>query len=66
MYGVGYKKRFTDCFSQKNITENLQVINIIINFAAEFITHKEVGLITMNYGNNGKSEIHLEETTRKV
>ena len=51
---------------QKNITENLQVINIIINFAAEFITLKEVGLITMNYGNNGKSEIHLEETTRKV
>ena len=26
----------------KNITKNLQVINIIINFAAEFITHKEV------------------------
>lgn len=50
----------------KNITKNLQVINIIINFAAEFITLKEVGLITMNYGNNGKSEIHLEETTRKV
>lgn len=53
-------------FFAKNITENLQVVNIIINFAAEFITHKEVGLITMNYGNNGKSEIHLEETTRKV
>lgn len=53
-------------FFAKNITENLQVINIIINFAAEFITLKEVGLITMNYGNNGKSEIHLEETTRKV
>lgn len=53
-------------FFAKNITENLQVINIIINFAAEFITHKEVGLITMNYGINGKSEIHLEETTRKV
>lgn len=50
----------------KNITKNLQVINIIINFAVEFITLKEVGLITMNYGNNGKSEIHLEETTRKV
>lgn len=50
----------------KNITKNLQVINIIINFATEFITLKEVGLITMNYGNNGKSEIHLEETTRKV
>lgn len=40
-------------FFAKNITENLQVINIIINFAAEFITLKEVGLITMNYGNNG-------------
>lgn len=53
-------------FFVKNITKNLQVINIIINFAAEFITYKEVGLITMNYGNNGKSEIHLEETTRKV
>lgn len=53
-------------FFAKNITKNLQVINIIINFAAEFITYKEVGLITMNYGNNGKSEIHLEETTRKV
>ena len=53
-------------FFAKNITKNLQVINIIINFAAEFITHIEVGLITMNYGNNGKSEIHLEETTRKV
>lgn len=53
-------------FFVKNITKNLQVINIIINFAAEFITLKEVGLITMNYGNNGKSEIHLEETTRKV
>ncbi len=53
-------------FFAKNITKNLQVINIIINFAAEFITLKEVGLITMNYGNNGKSEIHLEETTRKV
>lgn len=53
-------------FFAKNITKNLQVINIIINFAAEFITCKEVGLITMNYGNNGKSEIHLEETTRKV
>lgn len=53
-------------FFAKNITKNLQVINIIINFAAEFITLKKVGLITMNYGNNGKSEIHLEETTRKV
>ena len=53
-------------FFAKNITKNLQVINIIINFAAEFITLKEVGLITMNYGNYGKSEIHLEETTRKV
>ena len=28
-------------FFAKNITKNLQVINIIINFAAEFITHKE-------------------------
>lgn len=53
-------------FFVKNITKNLRVINIIINFAAEFITLKEVELITMNYGNNGKSEIHLEEATRKV
>lgn len=29
-------------FFAKNITKNLQVINIIINFAAEFITCKEV------------------------
>lgn len=28
-------------FFAKNITKNLQVINIIINFAAEFIAHKE-------------------------
>lgn len=40
-------------FFVKNITENLQVVNIIINFAAEFITCKEVGLTIMNYGNNG-------------
>lgn len=53
-------------FFAKNITKNLQVINIIINFAAEFITRKVVGLTIMNYGYNGKSEIHLEETTRKV
>lgn len=53
-------------FFVKNITKNLQVINIIINFAAEFITRKVVGLTIMNYGYNGKSEIHLEETTRKV
>lgn len=47
------KRGLRNAFRKKNITENLQVINIIINFAAEFITCKEVGLTIMNYGNNG-------------